>query len=114
MKHLINNLRGKESYLDSLFWEIYRGKLNERAVEDCLAYHTQSYTQEGKDSRANMIYTSEKEDTFKDDLEKYREKKFDYDNLTQEEKDYIAKHNTSKETYQELTTDEKEIFLQCM
>ena len=114
MKHLINNLRGKESYLDSLFWEIYRGKLNERAVEDCLAYHTQSYTQEGKDSRANMIYTSEKEDTFKEDLEKYREKKFDYDNLTQEEKDYIAKHNTSKETYQELTTDEKEIFLQCM
>lgn len=114
MKHLINNLRGKESYLDSLFWEIYRGKLNERAVEDCLAYHTQSYTQEGKDSRANMIYTSEKEDTFKEDLEKYREKKFDYDNLTQEERDYIAERNTSKETYQELTTDEKEIFLQCM
>jgi len=61
-----------------------------------------------------MIYTSEKEDTFKESLEKHREKKFDYDSLTQEEKDYIMEHNISKETYQELTTDEKEIFLQCM
>ena len=55
-----------------------------------------------------------KANTFKQDLLVHRANKVAYDNLSQEEKEYLALRKVSEKDYEALNTDQKEILLHCM
>ena len=57
------------------------------------------------------LYTT---NTFKKDLLVHRANKVAYDNLSQEEKEYLALRKVSEKDYEALNTDQKEILLHCM
>jgi hypothetical protein len=96
LKHLLKSIFGKEHYLDTLFYNIYKGKIGQRGE--------QSYTNNNQLKKAS----------FETDLLKYKVRKYSYDNLSQEERDYLEARKISKEYYESLNTEQKEILLQCM
>ena len=53
-------------------------------------------------------------DTFKQELLAHRANKVAYDNLSQEEKEYLALRKVTEKDYEALNTDQKEILLHCM
>ena len=55
-----------------------------------------------------------KADTFKQELLAHRANKVAYDNLSQEEREYLALRKVSEKDYEALNTDQKEILLHCM
>lgn len=89
LKNIVKSLFGREQYLDNLFWSIYRQRFNNR-----------------KESIS--------EDTWKEELLLYRSQKLQYENLSQEQKEYFNQRGLSEENYEKLSLDQKEILLQCM
>ncbi len=89
LKHILLSLLGRESQMDTLFWSIYRNKLNTR-------------------QDATSI------DTFRQELLQYKNEKYQYDNLDSETLSYMEKRRFSKENYEQLTIEQKELLLQCM
>lgn len=89
LKNIVKSIFGREQYLDNLFWGIYRQKFSNR--------------------RENIS-----EDTWKQELIRYKQETLNYDNLTSEQKEYLAQRKFSKENYQNLSLSQKEILLQCM
>ena len=89
LKNIVKSIFGREQYLDNLFWGIYRQKFSNR--------------------RENIS-----EDTWKQELIRYKQETLNYDNLTAEQKEYLAQRKFSKENYQNLSLSQKEILLQCM
>lgn len=89
LKHIILSIVGRENYLDSLFWSIYRNKMQDRV-------------------------DNTSEDTFKQELLRYKAEKLKYSNLDQETKDYLSARKFSEENYENLSIEQKEILLSCM
>lgn len=97
MLHVINNFRGKQNDLDTLFWNMYNGKYSTRPV---LPY-------------SQNIREQENEEFFRK-LHEHREAKVAYSNLDQEAKDYIRARHMSILEYEHLPVDAKENLLHCM
>lgn len=97
MLHVINNFRGKQNDLDTLFWNMYNGKYSTRPV---LPYSQNIREQENKE--------------FFKKLHEHREAKVAYSNLDQEAKDYIRARHMSIIEYEHLPVDAKENLLHCM
>lgn len=89
LKHIILSIVGRENYLDSLFWSIYRNKMQDRV-------------------------DNTSEDTFKQELLRYKAEKLKYSDLDQETKDYLSARKFSEENYEKLSIEQKEILLSCM
>ena len=47
-------------------------------------------------------------------IRQYHRDKYNYDNLTQEQKEYLSSREVSQEVYSSLTTEQKEILFKCM
>lgn len=86
LKRLIDSFRGRENYLDTLFYNIYKGSMAERDTED--NYHER--------------------------LLEYRRKQLSYDNLSKDDKSYIAARKVTQEEFEALSVEQREIFLHCM
>ena len=89
LKNIVKSLFGREQYLDNLFWRIYRQRFNNR-----------------KETIS--------EDIWKKELLLYRSQKLQYENLSQEQKEYFNQRGLSEENYEKLSLSQKEILLQCM
>lgn len=51
---------------------------------------------------------------FQRELAEYKRRKYAYDNLDQETRDYLSMRHVTKDEYSNLDDDQKEIFLSCM
>lgn len=89
LKHIIKTIAKKESYIDSLFWSIYRNNLKDR-----------------KDNTA--------EETYKQELIKFKHEQLQYSNLDQETRDYLEARKISQQEFDNLSIEQKEMVLQCM
>lgn len=89
LKHIVLSIVGRENYLDNLFWSIYRNKMQNRT-------------------------DNTSQDTFKQELLRYKTEQLKYSNLDQETKDYLKAREFSEENYEKLSVEQKEILLQCM
>lgn len=90
LKNIVKSLMDKQNDLDSLFYSIYNGRYSNRS--------------------GNNV----QEDTFKNDLLKYKSEKLSYDNLDAETKELLSMRKVSKEDYEALDTEGKENVLKCM
>ena len=91
-KNLANVLFGIKNdtqYLDTLFYNIANNRLSNRSE--------------------NIV-----QDTFTEDLNKYKSKKLAYTNLNKEVKDYLGAREITQELYDKLNIEQKEILLHCM
>ena len=90
LKNIVKSLMDKQNDLDSLFYSIYNGRYSNRS--------------------GNNV----QEDTFKNDLLKYKSEKLSYDNLDAETKELLSMRKVSKEDYEALDIEGKENILKCM
>lgn len=90
LKNIVKSLIDKQNDLDSLFYSIYNGRYSNRS--------------------GNNV----QEDTFKNDLLKYKSEKLSYDNLDAETKELLSIRKVSKEDYEALDIEGKENILKCM
>lgn len=86
LKHYIQNIVGNELQMNAIFYNISRGNYADRTI------NTSTNTNEVKD---------------------YYIQKFDFDNLTEEQKQALDEVNINQEDYNKLTTQEKELFFKC-
>lgn len=90
LKNIVKSLMDKQNDLDSLFYSIYNSRYSNRS--------------------GNNV----QEDTFKNDLLKYKSEKLSYDNLDAETKELLSMRKVSKEDYEALDIEGKENVLKCM
>ena len=100
LKHIVLSLVGRENYLDSLFWNIYRGKI-QRDAQTIRTHH------------GTGAFAIDKQD-FEQNLLEYKDKKLSYDNLDQATKEYLNARGFTKEAYEKLSIRNRELLLQCM
>ena len=86
LKHYIQNIIGNELQMNAIFYNISRGNYADRTI------NTDINTNEVKD---------------------YYIQKFDFDNLTEEQKKVLNEVSISQEDYNKLTIQEKELFFKC-
>lgn len=86
-KHIIDNIKGKEAYLDNLFYSIYSKKAPVK---------------------------QKTEDTFKENLLNYRYRKTNYSSLDEATKNYLGERGITREAYQALSAEQREYLLHCM
>lgn len=86
LKHYIQNIIGNELQMNAIFYNISRGNYADRTI------NTDLNINEVKD---------------------YYIQKFDFDNLTEEQKQALNEVSISQEDYNKLTTQEKELFFKC-
>lgn len=89
LKHLIQNLAGRATYLDNLFYDIYRNKYS---------------------SRTEVLNN----DTFEEDLVKYKDSELSYNKLDAQSKEMLQAKKVSPEDYEKLTIEDKENVLFCL
>lgn len=87
IKHIIDNIKGKEAYLDNLFYSIYSKKAPVK---------------------------QKTEDTFKENLLDYRYRKTNYSSLDEATKNYLGERGITREAYQALSAEQREYLLHCM
>ena len=80
---MIQNLAGRATYLDNLFYDIYRNKYS---------------------GRTEAIKT----DTFEEDLIKYKDNELSYNKLDAQAKEMLQAKKVSPEDYEKLTIEDKE------
>ena len=90
LKHVIDSITGRLTYLDSLFFNIYRGRYSNRQEQ------------------------TETNDTFYDDLIKHKESQLSYDNLDSQTKQSLEAKRVSQEDYDDLSVEDKESILFCL
>lgn len=84
LKSILRGLSRNTNSLDSVFYDLYKGK---RPVST---------------------------DTFSEDLQEYKERKYSYDHLDIEAKEYLNKRGISKEEYEKFPVEDQETILRCM
>lgn len=92
IKHFVNNLVGKESTLDSLFYNISRG----------------TYANTGTQQRNIMSQQSFNA------IKQYYETKTSFDNIPEEARQYLDENNISKEEFDNLTQEIREKIVLCL
>lgn len=86
LKTIVKAIAGKPVYIDNLFYDLYKGRYSGRSEEN----------------------------TFKDDLLKYKNSKYSYNNLDNDTKEYLQLRGISQEDYEKLPVRGKEDLLHCM
>lgn len=92
IKHFVNNLVGKESILDSIFYNISRGT------------YASTSTQE-RDIASQQSLNS---------IKQYYINKTSFDNISKEAKQYLDENNISKEEFDNLTQEIREKIVLCL
>lgn len=95
LKHIALSLIGKESQMDSIFNQIYRNKI-----------------ESGRN--ASTIDSKESQRRYQQELALYRIDKYQYENISEEERAYLQQRGFTQENYDRLNSDQKEILLHCM
>ena len=95
LKHIALSLIGKESQMDSIFNQIYRNKI-----------------ESGRN--ANTIDSKKSQKRYQQELALYRINKYQYENISEEERAYLQQRGFTQENYEKLNSDQKEILLHCM
>lgn len=90
LKHVINGLTGRLTYLDNLFYDIYKGRYKNRPEDTTVV------------------------DTFQEDLVKYKEGQLAYDKLDAQTKESLEAKQISSKDYENLTVEDKESILFCL
>lgn len=92
IKHFVNNLVGKESVIDSLFYNIARG----------------TYANTNSQQRDSISQQS------LNDIKQYYKNKTSFDNISEEAKQYLDENNISKEEFDNLTQEIREKIVLCL
>ena len=90
LKHVIKGLTGRLTYLDNLFYDIYKGRYKNRPEDTTVV------------------------DTFQEDLVKYKEGQLAYDKLDAQTKESLEAKQISSKDYENLTVEDKESILFCL
>ena len=90
LKHVIKGLTGRLTYLDNLFYDIYKGRYKDRPEDTTVV------------------------DTFQEDLVKYKEGQLAYDKLDAQTKESLEAKQISSKDYENLTVEDKESILFCL
>lgn len=90
LKHYIQNFTGNELQMNAIFYNIARGNYANRTIDS---------------ESENIVNTNQ--------IENYHSQKFEFNNLTEEQKQILSDVNLNQEDYNKLTTQEKEIFFKC-
>lgn len=95
LKHIIDNLRGRTTYLDNLFFDIYKNRYQNR--------------RERFSTRDENIY-----DEYQSKLLAYKTEQLSYDKLDEDIKESLDAKKVSKEDYEKLNIEDKENTLFCL
>lgn len=114
LKHILQNLLGKEPYLNTLFYKINRGEFANREPKIIKSTIRLSKDNIGTFNLNNPDIRYRLNDSTLNDIRSFYSNELAYGNLTEEQLDYLEQRKISRGEYNSMTMLEKEVLFKCM
>ena len=105
LKHILQNLLGKEPYLNTLFYKINRGEFANREPKVIIG----TFDPNNPDIRYRRV-----DHTTLSKIRSFYNSGLSYGNLSDEQLEYLKQRKITKEQYNSMTMLEKEVLFKCM